>query len=212
MSSIINADTSSGLTISSDNSGEIQFQSGGVTKAGINSTGWTGDASQLTNVGKVLQVVFNRVDATTVYAGSAATIISDLNTTIVPISATSKLLITFNIFWEGTNDSSLRILKNNSLITTAGEEGYNNVSGNQIWSGISVGDYDADIASTPVYQTLQYWNTSGDTASRYYGLLATSSLGQAPIYKLNRAYNGAVAGQAQYETGVSSVIIMEINA
>jgi hypothetical protein len=215
MSSIINADTSDGLKITSDTSGEIDFQSGGVTKAGINSTGWTGDGSQLTNltnVGKVLQVVFNRVDATTVYAGSPATIISDLNTTIVPISATSKLLITFNIFWECTNDVSLRILKNNSLITTAGEEGYNNVSGNQIWSGISVAHYDADTASTPLYQTLQYWNTSGDTASRYYGLLATSSIAASPIYKLNRAYNGATTGQAQYETGVSSVVIMEISA
>ena len=212
MASIINADTSNGLKLTSDTSGQIDFQSGGVTKGGLNSTGWTGDGSQLSNVGKVLQVVFNRVDATTVYAGSPATIISDLNTTIVPISATSKLLITFNIFWEGLYDSSLRILKNNSLITTAGEEGYNNVSGNQIWSGISVGDYDTDVASTPRYQTLQYWNTSGNTASRYYGLLATASTGASHIYALNRAYAGAVNGQAQYETGVSSVIIMEISA
>jgi len=50
MATIINADTSDGLKLTSDTSGEIQFQSGGVTKAGVNATGLTGDGSQLTGL------------------------------------------------------------------------------------------------------------------------------------------------------------------
>ena len=50
MATIINADTSNGLKLTSDTSGLIEFQSGGVTKAGVNATGLTGDASQLTAI------------------------------------------------------------------------------------------------------------------------------------------------------------------
>ena len=50
MATIINADTSDGLKITSDTSGLIEFQSGGVTKAGVNATGLTGDGSQLTGL------------------------------------------------------------------------------------------------------------------------------------------------------------------
>ena len=50
MTTLFNADTSDGLKITSDTSGEIAFQSAGVTKAGVNATGLTGDASQLTGL------------------------------------------------------------------------------------------------------------------------------------------------------------------
>ena len=42
MATIINADTSDGLKLTSDTSGEIQFQSNGVTKMTVSSTGITG--------------------------------------------------------------------------------------------------------------------------------------------------------------------------
>jgi len=99
MSSIINADTSSGLTISSDNSGEIDFQSGGVTKAGINSAGWTGDGSQLTNVGKVLQVV--SVEKTDVFSTTSVmptyADITGLSATITPSLSSNKILVTISV-------------------------------------------------------------------------------------------------------------------
>ena len=50
MASTINADTSDGLELASDTSGIIEFQSAGVTKAGVNATGLTGDGSQLTGL------------------------------------------------------------------------------------------------------------------------------------------------------------------
>ena len=39
MASIINADTSNGLKLTSDTSGILELQSGGVTKATLNSSG-----------------------------------------------------------------------------------------------------------------------------------------------------------------------------
>ena len=51
MATLINAKTSGGgLEITPDTSGTISFQSAGVTKGGVNSTGLTGDGSQLTNL------------------------------------------------------------------------------------------------------------------------------------------------------------------
>jgi len=42
MATIINADTSDGLKLTSDTSGEIQFQSGGTTKMTVSSSGVSG--------------------------------------------------------------------------------------------------------------------------------------------------------------------------
>ena len=50
MSVLINADTSDGLKLTSDTSGLIEFQLAGVTKAGVNATGLTGDGSQITGL------------------------------------------------------------------------------------------------------------------------------------------------------------------
>ena len=50
MTTLFNADTSDGLKITSDTSVLIEFQSAGVTKAGVNATGLTGDGSQLTSL------------------------------------------------------------------------------------------------------------------------------------------------------------------
>ena len=52
MASIINATTTGGLVTSADNSGILQLQSGGVTKATISSSGFS-------YTGAVLQVVQN---------------------------------------------------------------------------------------------------------------------------------------------------------
>lgn len=50
MATTINANTTDGLVITPDTSGEISFQSNGTTVAGMNSTGWTGDGSQLSGL------------------------------------------------------------------------------------------------------------------------------------------------------------------
>ena len=95
MSTKINADTSAGLKLESDTTGIIEFQSGGTTKATVNSSG-------LTSPGHVLQVVNFQTSA----VATGTTLIPNDDTipqntegtefmtlAITPKSATSKLKI-----------------------------------------------------------------------------------------------------------------------
>ena len=68
MATTINADTSNGLKITSDTSGVIEFQSAGTTKAGVNSTGLTGDGSQLTGLASGIEWQSSIVTAATLTA------------------------------------------------------------------------------------------------------------------------------------------------
>lgn len=93
MAVTINASTSSGLVQSADNSGIIQFQSNGVTKATLNSSGFS-------YPGAVLQVVTGS-DATaytlSITGGSGGDTAGSSAFTITPTSASSILLIQFFI-------------------------------------------------------------------------------------------------------------------
>ena len=68
----INADTTNGLVITSDNSGEINFQAAGATVAGVNATGLTGNGSQLTGISSYTDSdalsLFNASGSAPVYA------------------------------------------------------------------------------------------------------------------------------------------------
>ena len=80
MATTINADTSNGLKITSDTSGVIEFQSAGTTKAGVNSTGLTGDGSQLTGISSVPERLVKSMPLTsgkTVTSGKMVSIISN---------------------------------------------------------------------------------------------------------------------------------------
>jgi hypothetical protein len=137
MATIINADTSDGLKITSDASGEIQFQSGGVTKAGVNATGLTGDGSQLTG----LPAGYTDADALTLFNASGS----------APVYA-CRAWVNFN----GTGTVAIRASGNVSSITDNGTGDYTvnfttamsdvnyapvgtgeNVSGGTMISGIS---------------------------------------------------------------------------
>jgi|TARA_R110002050_G_scaffold200120_1_gene335004 hypothetical protein len=100
MSTIINADTSAGLKLTSDTSGEIKLQSAGADIATVSSTGiamasgktLTGDA--LSN-GKILQVIQNQktdtFSSTTVLTSTVE--VTGGNATITPSSSSSKVLV-----------------------------------------------------------------------------------------------------------------------
>lgn len=113
MATTINANTTDGLVITPDTSGEISFQSNGTTVAGMNSAGWTGDGSQLTGVGKILQVVqvydnaqssytmLNINNGYTNYGLNENGIdLTTLDTTITPTSTSSKILIMTNVMYS----------------------------------------------------------------------------------------------------------------
>lgn len=81
----INADTTNGLVITSDNSGEINFQAAGSTVAGVNATGLTGNGSQLTGISSYADSdalsLFNASGSAPVYA-CRAWVNWDINQTI----------------------------------------------------------------------------------------------------------------------------------
>ena len=81
MATLINADTSDGLKLTSDTSGLIEFQLAGVTKAGVNATGLTGDGSQLTGLPTPLAGNGPAFRATS--SGSAQTISAATHTKIL---------------------------------------------------------------------------------------------------------------------------------
>ena len=85
MATIINADTSAGLKLTSDTSGIIQLQSGGTTKATVNSSG-------LTSPGHILQVV-QGTHSTNVTNSSNTYADTGLTASITPSSTSNKILV-----------------------------------------------------------------------------------------------------------------------
>jgi hypothetical protein len=106
MATIINADTSDGLKLTSDTSGLIEFQSAGVTKAGVNATGLTGDGSQLTG----LPAGYTDSDALTLFNASGS----------APVYA-CRAWVNFN----GTGTVAIRASGNVSSITDNGTGNFN---------------------------------------------------------------------------------------
>lgn len=90
MAVIINASTSTGLVQSADTSGIIQFQSNGSTKATLNSSGFS-------YPGGVLQVVSTTKTDTFSTASTSYTDITGLSVSITPTSASSKILVIYNV-------------------------------------------------------------------------------------------------------------------
>jgi hypothetical protein len=108
MSVNINADTTNGLVLTSDTSGELKLQSAGADIATVDSSGITMaagktlPASALTGSlpagmgGKILQVVHANY-GTQVITDSTSYIDTGLTATITPSSASNKILVIFNI-------------------------------------------------------------------------------------------------------------------
>tara|TARA_R110000824_G_scaffold241124_3_gene429839 strand:+ start:185 stop:799 length:615 start_codon:yes stop_codon:yes gene_type:complete len=96
MATIINADTSAGLKLTSDTSGEIKLQSAGADIATVSSTGLAmASGKTLTGGGKILQVVQNQktdtFTSTTVLTSTVE--VTGANATITPSSSSSKVLV-----------------------------------------------------------------------------------------------------------------------
>ena len=155
MSTIINADTSGGLKLTSDTSGLISFQSAGVEKAGVNATGLTGDASQLTavpaaNITGTLPAIDG--SALTGISSGGMTLLTTLATTSGTTATTStldltgylQLVIWIYSVYPATGSSALRMGENGGtqliirdLVTSAAEPAYMQLNHN-LSSGVYV--------------------------------------------------------------------------
>ena len=184
---------------------EIKNNSGSV----IASFGPTG---QLIEPGTVLQTVVQRTDTLLSYATGANGVgaeFTNLRVSITPKFANSMILCMFQVHGEGalTHNYSYRIFKNGSE-PSGTYAGYNNVSGDAIWSGFTQAlPYESDYNSTPMTQTIRYHDFPNTTSTITYapGILATGD--GVSTYYVNRT---AGATQAGYETGVSISIAMEV--
>lgn len=155
-----------------------------------------------------IQMAFARSDAKTTYAFSTGTAITDLNLTITPKYTGSLLVMQWQIFCEAGNDVIFRVFRDGSLITTAGHEAYNNLAGNQTWSGIANVIYDRDNSTTPWQYFIQYAVPSTSTASVTFAPAVRQTGGGSETFYLNRSVSGT--GQDDWENGVSTGTIMEI--
>jgi hypothetical protein len=161
--------------------------------------------------GSVVQVQTVRSDARVTFASNAsggATGITQLNLAITPKFANSKLIMQWMINAEIHENNVFVIHKNGSLITTAGETGYNSEAGNARWSGVVSAIYDADVLSTIENYFIQYSCVSGSTETQTF---APAIKGSSPNnYTLFFNRTGAQLGQDNYENTISNGTIWEI--
>ena len=161
--------------------------------------------------GSVVQVQTVRSDARVTFASNAsgsATGITQLNLTITPKFANSRLIIQWMINADVNENNIFVIHKNGSLITTAGEAGYNLEAGNNRWSGVVSAIYDTDVLSTLENYFIQYSCVSGSTETQTF---APAIKGSSPTnYTLFFNRTGAQLGQDNYENTISTGIIWEI--
>jgi len=145
-----------------------------------------------------------------IYGGTGnGTMIEGLSLTITPKKSTNIIICCWNINGEAHWNTNFRVFRNGSLITTAGEEGYNNESGNVEWSGIISGWYDNNNDSTPSNYKLMYQQVAGTTSTITYTPATKRSGGSDYWFYLNRTV--ASSGGDNQENTVSNGYLFEIS-
>lgn len=161
--------------------------------------------------GMVAQAKYVRTDARSTYTSAVSgngTTITDLNISITPKFANSLLIMTWMINCEFHQDNVFLVHKDGALVTTTGYEGYNNLAGNNRWSGVATPAYETDQNSTPINTYIQYAIPAGSTSSATYAPAIRASGGTAYTLYLNRTQGSA--GADIYEVGISTGVIMEV--
>jgi hypothetical protein len=111
---------------------------------------------------------------------------------------------------EVHQDTVILMHRGGGLITTAGEEGFNNQSGNLRWSGIASGGYDRNEDSTPSNFKITYSQIAGSTEPRTYCPAVRSSSPSTYTFHLNRTISTPDVGQDSYERMVSMGVVYEV--
>ena len=130
MATTINADTSSGLILTSDTSGEIELQSGGTTKLTINSSGVVGaglawqssivTAATLTAVAGIGYSINTTSNACTVTLPASASVGDEIQ--IVDYAgtfATNKITLTSSLKIEGGTGNKFLTTNREGLTITS---------------------------------------------------------------------------------------------
>lgn len=171
-------------------------------------TGATLSSSQVGSIyapGMIIQTVYKRVDTKAVVAfataGSTGSFITDLDTVFTPKFANSLIHIQMCLTYEVHHDTVFRLYRDSTAIGI-------NANDSNYWSGTWLPGYDNDNASTARTNHFFYIDTPNTTSEITYRLMIQSAGIGASSFYLNRTI-GAV-GQANYEVGISQIIIQEI--
>ena len=199
MATIINADTSNGLKLTSDTSGIIQLQSGGTTKATVNSTGLTSPGHVIQVVNKVISTQGSQsVGTTDTQVGTG----TDFDLSITPKGAGSKFVVSARWFGEVNNAWNVvfNIQRDGVRINADGATALNTL-------GLSVATltyFASDDSSTPEVMHIQTVDSTGSTIGTAitYTLVVSSTI--SPTLWTNRTFGGLG------EYGVSELTIMEV--
>ena len=199
MATIINADTSNGLKLTSDTSGLIEFQSGGTTKATVNSSGLTSPGHVIQVVNKVISTQGSQTIATTDTQIGTGT---DFDLSITPKGNGSKFIVSARWFGElaGAHDMVFNIQRGGVRINTDGATALKTF-------GLSVPTltyFAADDSSTPEVMHVQTVDSTGSTIGTAITYTLVASGGIARIMWTNRCFT------TPHETGISELTIMEV--
>ena len=179
MATTINADTSDGLKLTADTSGEIELQSAGTTIATVNSTGLAMASGKTitgagVGVGKILQVV--QAVKTDKFTTSSASFvdITGLSVTITPSSSSSKILVRF--FTHISNSAYLgylNLLRGSTSIIIGDAAGSRpRVTSNSAGYGDVGGAISAQYNATPA--SMEFLDSPNTTSATTYKLQTNS--------------------------------------
>ena len=203
MSTIINADTSNGLKLTSDTSGIIQLQSGGTTKATVNSSGLTSPGHVIQVVNKVISTQGSQsVGTTDTQVGTG----TDFDLSITPKGAGSKFVVSARWFGEVNNAWNVvfNIQRDGVRINTDGATASNIL-------GLTIPSHSYSAAttnddSTPEIMHLQTIDSTGSTAGSAITYTLVASTQTNRTMWTNRTFTTG----ASRELGVSELAIMEV--
>ena len=167
--------------------------------------------SKLILPGTIVQTKYIRTDSRltlTALSSGNGTGIADLNIPFTPKFANSLLLLSWMINYEVIHDVIFVVHKDGALITTPGYEGYNNIAGNNRWSGVMTSYYDQDQSSTMTNGCLRFLIPAENIDPRIYTPAIRSTGTANYTFALNRPINSA--GADAYENTISTGVIMEI--
>jgi hypothetical protein len=188
----INASTAGvgGVITTSDNTGNLNIQSGGSTKIAVTSAGVavTGLSKGSLPTGSVLQVV-NATTSTQVSVASTTRTDTGLTATITPTSATNKILVVTScrIYASpssvGNASSDVRLLREATTLQTLARYGFSEVT--------NTGSGDQFVTS--------YLDSPATTSATTYKITFNRAGGNGTVY-------------AQLDSDLSTITLMEIAA
>ena len=165
MATIIDADTSDGLKITSDTTGQLELQSGGVTQVTVTNTKVTFNKTIVAPVTTV-QTHLNTASSQS-NSANTRTNISGLNATITPSTTSKRIKIT--IRWNGEHSNNVNYNQVFGIKRDTTDIGNPAAAGvRPVGMAIVAVNYLSDATSTPDSATYTYIDSPATTSATTY--------------------------------------------